>query len=121
MALDAYHHEEKKALQTAIQQRQITFNAAPVGLAVLDGELRVVRANPVFVRLLGVPAEQVSGQSLQALFGAALADDVSAALGGDAPSEPWRVVVERGGEAVTVSLSCNALPGGAARCWSPRT
>ena len=111
VALDAYHHEDKKALQAAIQQRHITFNAAPVGLAVLDGQLRVARANPAFVRLLGVSAEQVAGQSLQALFGAALADDVSAALGGDAPSGPWRVAVERAGEAVTVSLSCSALPG----------
>ncbi|MGH8939028.1 MAG: PAS domain S-box protein, partial [Actinomycetes bacterium] len=48
---------------------EAVFETAPMGLVVLDGDLRIRRVNPAFVRLLGYSAAEAAGRLLADLVG----------------------------------------------------
>ena len=51
------------ALERALERQQALFNNAAAGIALLDGERRILMTNPVFAHLLGYTPEQLAGQS----------------------------------------------------------
>ncbi|MEO7159272.1 MAG: PAS domain-containing protein [Polaromonas sp.] len=70
--------EEKLAQQAA--ELASLYATAPVGLFMLDRELRFVRINRVLAELNGLPAEQHIGRALRELLKPELADDVEPLL-----------------------------------------
>lgn len=112
VALEAYFFEEKSALDGAHRQAQITFDAAPMGLAVLDQHLRVARANPAFLELLGRPAEQALDRPLRSLLDAEpLAECLAAALAGQDTVERLRLRARRPDLSdLSVAVSCAHIP-----------
>ncbi|MEV6327851.1 SpoIIE family protein phosphatase [Streptomyces sp. NPDC051909] len=56
------------------------FGQAPVGIAVYDTELRLVRVNPALERLSGTPAEELLGKRVHELLAGAEADAVEERL-----------------------------------------
>jgi diguanylate cyclase (GGDEF)-like protein/PAS domain S-box-containing protein len=112
VALEAYFVEEKKALDNARRQAEITFDAAPMGLVVLNRQLCVVRANPAFLDLVGQEAEQVLGRPVLSVLDAdLLADCLAAALAGhDTPRRlHMRAILAQRGLA-GISVSCVQIP-----------
>jgi PAS domain S-box-containing protein len=53
----------------AFAQLEAFFAAAPVGLALLDADLRCVRVNDAVASMAGLPAEAWTGHALEELFG----------------------------------------------------
>ncbi len=112
VALEAYFFEEKCALGKARQQAEITFDAAPMGLAVLDGHLRLRRGNPAFLALIGQSATQAQDRHLLSLLDAEpLADCLAAALAGHDTANRLRMRARRPDHGhVSVAVSCVRIP-----------
>ena len=128
VSLDVHdrHLAEQQALETA-EEIEAIYSTAPVGLTVLDRELRYVRINERLAEMNGLPAAAHLGKSLREIV-PALAEEAEAALGrvlegeeiwgleltGETPAEPgklrtWREnclpVRSAGGEVVGVAIS----------------
>jgi len=70
LAVDAYIHADRRALQASRDYAELVFAAVPDGMVVLDAHLKVVAANPAFLRRLGFEARAVLGQPLFSLIAA---------------------------------------------------
>lgn len=119
VALEAYFHEEKRALAKARRQAETTFDAAPMGLAVLNRCLQVARANPAFVRFVGCPIEQIQDAPLGSLLSApALADWLTDCLAEDPEPRsvfmhamrPQATHVDATVQPASVSITCARIP-----------
>jgi two-component system, cell cycle sensor histidine kinase and response regulator CckA len=58
---EARRRSEEEAL-ARLQEIEAVYRSAPVGLCVLDTELRYVRANQRFAQMIGVPVDQLIGR-----------------------------------------------------------
>ena len=56
---------ERLHMQRALLTFESLFSQAPVGLAVLDRELRYVRVNPLLADINGLPVEEHTGRSIR--------------------------------------------------------
>ncbi|MEV5973976.1 SpoIIE family protein phosphatase [Streptomyces sp. NPDC051921] len=87
------------------------FGQSPIGLAVYDTELRLVRVNPALERMRGVPAEEVLGRHARDLLPGPQSDEVERRL---------RTVLETGEPVQTVEHSGRESAGSpeGERVWS---
>lgn len=60
--------QAEEAVRAAARQWQTTFDAIGDGVAVLDGNGRVLRCNAAWVRIVGTPADQLIGQRCEDLL-----------------------------------------------------
>ena len=56
---------ERQNMQRALLTFESLFSQAPVGLAVLDRDMRYVRVNPLLADLNGLPVEEHTGRSIR--------------------------------------------------------
>jgi PAS domain S-box-containing protein len=80
VAVFAELESNRRALKRSETFLRAAFEAAPIGKAVLDGERRIVRANPAFERLVGRSASELQGLEVLALCHPDDRDKLSAAL-----------------------------------------
>ncbi len=62
LAVDAYIHSDRLAIKALRDYAELVFAAVPDGMVVLDAHLKVVAANPAFLRRCGVEEETLRGQ-----------------------------------------------------------
>jgi len=75
---DALHRSEDQAL-ARLQEIEAVYRSAPVGLCVLDSELRYVRANQRIADMIGVPVDHLLGRPIRDST-PELADDIEPRL-----------------------------------------
>ena len=62
LAVDAYIHADHLAIKALREYTELVFAAVPDGMVVLDAHLKVVAANPAFLRRCGLEEEALRGQ-----------------------------------------------------------
>lgn len=67
LTAEALHVAEGRA-RTALEELEATYETAPVGLCVLDRDLRYVRLNKRQEEISGIPAEEVVGRTVPEVF-----------------------------------------------------
>ncbi|TAJ20322.1 MAG: PAS domain-containing protein [Dehalococcoidia bacterium] len=106
--LDAAATERMRLMETVTDQQRLSdaaFREMEEGLLVLDGEGRCTACNPAGARLLGTPAERVTGRHISELLPAlAPADELTRFAGPQ--------LYEVGGRTVAVSRPVQDRPGG---------
>jgi len=70
LAVDAYIHSDRLAIKALRDYAELVFAAVPDGMVVLDAHLKVVAANPAFLRRCGVEHDAVLGQPVFSLIAA---------------------------------------------------
>jgi two-component system cell cycle sensor histidine kinase/response regulator CckA len=101
---------ERERLGRAAHHWRATFDAIRDGLCVLDGDLRVLRANRAMHELLGAPPEGVEGRPIGELLGRVLDDPA----GADLAAGRGRAVRHQGGRWLELQRDRIAAPGGEA-------
>ena len=89
--------ERRRALQRSEALLRGAFDYAPIGKTVLDGQRRIVRANPAFARLVSYPQSELVGVDVVSLC---LAEDraaLAAALDRVAAGDPGPAAPDGGG------------------------
>ena len=104
-------HEAGQRLQRQLQELEATYASAPVGLCVLDTDLRWVRLNDRMAAMNGLPAEAHIGKSARELL-----PDVAA------QAEAALRDILRTGQALPAFEICGETPAepGAVRWWNER-
>jgi len=70
LAVDAYLHSDRLAMRALREYAELVFAAVPDGMVVLDAQLKVISANPAFLRRCGLEAPAVLGQPVLSLVAA---------------------------------------------------
>lgn len=106
--LDAAAAERMRLMETVTDQQRLSdaaFREMEEGLLVLDGEGRCTACNPAGAKLLGTPADRITGRHIGELLPSlAPADDVTRLAGPQ--------LYEVGGRTVAVSRPVQGRPGG---------
>ena len=89
--------ERRRALQRSEALLRGAFEYAPIGKTVLDADLRIVRSNPAFARLVGRDQNELPGLDVVQLCHPEDRRALAAALRGVATGEPGAAAPDAGG------------------------